>query len=172
MSGFIQSDSLEQFFRTNTNTRLVNLPGHKRVFPALNFTCDTSITGIKLGGISVFGSSWPLVETWRDRNNVFSRIEIIIISHPNITTSPGVHEYILPSPLPISANDAVALYEPSDGKLEVYSERDSGMFPHSLYVLGPGEGDEVFSDDYRPLLAIDTGIILWNYCTYIQWNLR
>ena len=160
MNGFSTADSLKQFFRTNSNTRLVNYPGHDRVFPALNFTCDTSITAIKLGARVVFGNSWPQVEIWRySTSDVVSRTDTIVISNSSVTTSPGVYEYTLPSPLPITTNDVIALYEPTESRLDVFSEMNSGMFPHSVYILGPGEGgsDEVFSDADRPLLHIDTG---------------
>ena len=157
-SGFASIESLEQFLRSNTNTHLVEHSGISRVFPALNFTCDTAITGIKLGAKPVFGTSWPLVEIWRHSNRAFSRTETINISSPIATASPGVYEYNLPSPLPINTDNVVSLYEPTDSRLEVYSETDSGMIPHSVYVLGEGGGDGVFSDDHRPLLTIDTGI--------------
>ena len=153
---------MRQFFETNTNTRLVNHPGNSRVFPALNFTCDTVVKAIKLGAKPVFGGNWPQIEIWRESLSIFSRRESITITNPAPSTSPGVYEYTLPEPLLINSNDVISLYEPTDSQLEVYSEHESGMFPMSVYILGSG-GEQVFSDSDRPLIHIETGIIIVHF---------
>ena len=156
MSGFGGRENLAQFVRENTDVRLVNHPGRNRLMPALNFTCNTHITEIKVGGKPIFGASWPEVQIWEELDGVYSRNHVLTITDAVPTSSPGVHEYILPSPLPISVNNVISLYEPTDTMLEVYSEENSDMFPPSVYVLGP-EDDEEYSDDDRPLLYIETG---------------
>ena len=77
-----------------------------------------------------------------------------------------MYEYILPEPFPVNSNNIISLYEPIDSLLDVYSEKDSGMHPPSVYLHGlNGEGDqEQLSDDDRPLVFIDTS-------QYVQWNL-
>ena len=99
------------------------------------------------------------MEIWQESESVFLPIDTIVLTDAAPTSNPGVYEYALPVPLSISANEVVSLYEPADSVLEVYSELESGMRPPSVYVEGVMESEEgqVFSDDHRPLLYIETG---------------
>ena len=159
VNGFASSDGIDQFYHINTNTQLVNHPGISRVLPSLNFTCNAHITRITFGGKRVFGISWPQVEIWTERNNVFSRNHMIELTNASPTSDPGVYVYNLPTPLSISSNDVISLYEPVDSMMEVYSERYSSMSQLSVYVMGMRvvDGEQIFADDDRPLIYIETG---------------
>lgn len=135
--------------------------GFNRVMTALNFTCSTNITRITVGAKRVLGVSWPLIDIWGSqppRTDAYARISGITLTNASATPSPGVYEYILPETFPVNSNNIISLYEPIDSLLDVYSEKDSGMHPPSVYLHGlNGEVDqEQLSDDDRPLLSIDT----------------
>ena len=131
--------------------------------PALNFTCNTHITKITFGAKRRTGTGRPQVQIWEtspQRPDAYSRIDGLKLTNIMATPNPGVYEYTPSDPLPISANNVISLYEPSDSEFELYSEENSGMFPASVYVLVPDEervDSRVLSDDDRPLLTIETG---------------
>ena len=162
VNGFVSSESVERFLHTAPSNQLINHRGVDRLMPALNFTCDTHITKVVFGAKRRVGASLPQIKIWAtsaQRSDAYSLIDGLKIVEVTNTPHPGVYEYTLPEPLPISANNVISLYEPSDSMLEVYSEENSGMFPANVYVLVPGEEEvnPAHSDDDRPLLYIETG---------------
>ena len=179
MNGFPTSGSVERFFSTNFNSNLINHSGLNRVMSALNFTCATSITRVSVGAKKVFGASWPQIEFWETtlpRPDVYSRILSLTLTNATAAPSPGVFEYIPPKPLPISANNILSLYEPTDSVLKVYSEQDSDMFPPSFYLpRSDGMEQTVLYDNDRPLLSIDTGNVHVHscpQCAFLLWSTR
>ena len=160
----MSSESAERFFDSNPNSRPVNHRGFYRFLPALNFTCNTHLTRIRLAAKMVFGTSSPLLDIWQGSSpRGFSRLYSIEIANATATNDPGIYEYIPYKPLPISTNNTIALCEPVDSGLRLYSEKDAGMYPFSVYIndVKMGEFDSELAplgDDDLPLLTIETGM--------------
>ena len=91
------------------------------LFPSLEFTCSTTITGIIIGvdvrTITNKRNNYPQLEIWSRFNpNVYeqvsSSIQTIQLQPDNFTTS-GVYTYQFSQPLSVETNNILGIYQPS-----------------------------------------------------------
>ena len=155
VSGFLGAEGVERFFANNPNVVLVNYRGLQRLSPALNFTCNTTITSISVGARRVFGGGTPEIEILRpqeERPSRFSTIHRIRLAEMTTPEEPGVYGFIVRGPVLVQERDIVSVYETLDSSLELYNERDAGIYPLSI-PIDEGIGDVLPPDDDWPLLS-------------------
>ena len=148
---------MERFFADNTNVNLVNYRGHHRILPALNFTCNTTITSISVGARRVFGGGTPEIQIWRPQeghSGKFFQVHHTPLANITITEEPGVYELVVNGSVTVEEGDVVSVYETFTSSLKLYNERDADIYPLSIPI------DEVSTlppDDDWPLLSIKAG---------------
>jgi len=169
VSGFLGAEGVERFFADNPNVNLVNYRGHHRLLPALNFTCNTTITSISVGARRVFGGGTPEIQIWRPQGHSgrFSQVHHIPLANITTTEEPGVYELIVNGSVPVQGGDAVSVYETMNSSLELYNERDAGIYPLSTHIDG-GNGNILPPDDDWPLLSIETGNEQFMLCAEVK----
>ena len=158
VSGFLGIESVERFFAGNPNVDLVNYRGHHRLLPALNFTCNTTITSISVGAKRVFGGGTPEIQIWRPQAENFFMVHRIPLAVMTTPEEPGVYVFVVRDPIPVRERDIVSLNQTiaMSSSLELYNERDAGIYPLSI-PLGGETGIMLPPDDDWPLLSIETG---------------
>ena len=150
---------MERFFADNPNVNLVNHRGCHRLLPALNFTCNTTITSISVGARRVFGGGTPEIQIWRSqtpqgRPGRFLQVHRIRLANMIAAEDPGVYEFIVTGSVAVQEGDVVSVYETMSSSLELYNERDAGIYPLSTHI---DEVNTLPPDDDWPLLSIETG---------------
>jgi len=142
---------VERFFADNTIVNLVNYHGRHRLLPALNFTCNTTITSISVGARRVFGGGTPEIRIWRpvkEWPGAFFQVHYIPLANITTAEEPGVYEFIVTGSVAVQEKDAVSVYEAMTSSLELYNERDAGIYPLSI----PIDGVNILPpDDDQPL---------------------
>ena len=156
VSGFLGTESVKRFFADNPNVNLVNYRGHHRLLPALNFTCNTTITSISVGARRVFGGGTPEIQIWAPQGHPGRFLQVHHIRLANMITAedPGVYEFTVTGSVAVQEKDVVSVYETMSSSLELYNERDAGIYPLSIPI---DEGNTLPPDDDWPLLSIETG---------------
>ena len=155
---------MERFFADNCNVPLVNYHGQNRLLPALNFTCNTTISSIHLGVRQVFGDGIPEIQIWRplEHPGTFTQIHRILLVGTTTAEDPGVYElFIVNGSLPVEEGDIVSVYETMNSPLELYNKKNANLFPPSIHI-DYGNTSILQSDGDWPLLSIETGN---EYCT-------
>ena len=150
---------MERFFADNPNVNLVNYDGYHRLLPSLNFTCNTTITSISVGARRVFGGNTPEIQIWttqEGRPGRFLQVHRIPLAGMTTAEDPGVYEFIVTDSLPVREGDVVSVYETMRSSLELYNERDTGIYPLSIQI-DEGNDNVLPQDDDWPLLSIETG---------------
>ena len=146
---------MKRFFADNPNVNLVNYRGHHRLLPALNFTCNTTITSISVGARRAFGGGTPEIQIWRTPGQ-FSRVHRIHLAEMTTAEDPGVYEFTVTGSVAVLEGDVVSVYETMSSSLELYNERNAGIYPLSI-PIDERNGNVLPQDDDWPLLSIETG---------------
>lgn len=156
---------MESYFNSNPNVHLDNYQGVLRLMPALNFTCNTAITSIRIGAQKVAGYDTPRIQIWRLDGNAL--VNTVHLSDVVATEHPGVYEHTLNEPISVQERDVVSVYEPRFSVLKLYNEVNAGIYPSNLFIDGtlsqplPGDRD-------HPLLNIETSMISSiQYCVHV-----
>ena len=135
------------------------------VYPAINFTCDGSITSWTVLARRFTGNDDTMysdLQVWRGEGGG------AYTSVGNTTLSGGsdnrddIYEYMLDSPLRFQAGDVFGMFQPqgSVSRLRIHSQRDGG--PPSYYVETRSatntlnETTATVFDDY-PIVTVTTG---------------
>ena len=148
---------MERFFTDNPNVNLVNHRGRHRLLPALNFTCNTTITSISVGARRVFGGNTPEIRIWtpqEGRPGRFLQVHRIRLANMITAEDPGVYEFTVTGSVAVQEGDVVSVNETMSSSLELYNERDAGIYPLSTHI---DEVNTLPPDDDWPLLSIETG---------------
>ena len=156
VSGFLGTEGVKRFFADNPNVNLVNYRGRHRLLPALNFTCSTTITSISVGARRASGAGTPQIQIWRTQEGQFSRVHRIHLAEMTTAEDPGVYEFTVTGSVAVQEGDVVSVYETMSSSLELYNERDAGIYPLSTHI-DEGNGNFLLQDDDWPLLSIETG---------------
>lgn len=146
---------MESYFNSNPNVHLENYQGVLRLMPALNFTCNTNITSIRVGGRRQFGYGTPTVQIRRQDATVL--VNTVRLRNVTTTEHPGVYEKILTEPIAVQARDIVSVYEPLNAALKLYNEVDAGIYPHNVFIDSILPQPLTGHNDY-PLLTIETSM--------------
>ena len=80
---------------------------------------------------------------------------------------PGVYEFTVTGSVPVQEGDVVSVYETMSSSLELYNERDAGIYPLSI-PIDEGNGNVLPQDDDWPLLSIETGNEQSVLCTTVN----
>ena len=169
VSGFLGTDSVERFSADNPNIDVVNYRGYHRLLPALHFTCNTTITSISVGAKRVFGGGTPEIQIWRPQEGQenFFLIRRIHLAEMTTTEDPGVYKFIVTASVAVQERDIVSVYEVMSSSLELYNERDVGIYPLSI-PIDEGNDDIPPPDDDWPLLSIETSNEQFMLCAEVM----
>ena len=106
-----------------------------------------------LGGNTSEIQIWTLQE---GRTGRFSLVHRILLVDMTTAEDPGVYEFIVTGSVPVQEGDVVSVYENMSSSLELYNERDAGIYRLSI-PIDEGNGNTLPPDDDWPLLSIKTG---------------
>ena len=109
------------------------------IFPSLEFTCSTTITGIIIGvdvrTITNTRNSYPQLEIWTS-DYVFIGFRTIQLQPDNFNTS-GVYTYQFSQPLSVAANNVLGISQPPHDESVVrvhYESRSNGALKVESYT--------------------------------------
>ena len=107
----------------------------------------------------MFGGGIPEIQIWTPqerRPGRFSQVHLIRLAGMTTTEEPGVYEFTVTGSVAVQEGDIVSVYETVSSSLEMYNERDAGIYPLSI-PTDEGSGNVLPQDDDWPLLSIETG---------------
>ena len=137
----------------------------QNVYPAINFTCNGSITSWTVLARRFTDNDdtmYPDLQVWRgEGGGAYTRVGGTTLSGGS-DNQIDIYDYVLDNPLSFQAGDVFGMFQPqgSVSRLRIYSQRDGG--PPSFYVKTRSATDtlnEILAtefDDY-PFITVTTG---------------
>ena len=177
-SGFI---GLETLAGLATFTRLND--ERQSVYPAINFTCDGSITSwtVLARRRDTFGfqNVYPDLQVWRrEGGGAYTRVGSTTLSRRRNNRQDDIYEYVLDNPLRFQAGDMFGMFQPREtiSRLRIHEQQGGG--PLSFYMetrSATGTLDEDTATEFHdyPLITVTTGrtaclSVVHSKCTHRQ----